>query len=54
MDCALVLAPFQETIRVETGNHYPCNTYTVVVNGQSFSFLWDMEFVVPLTPDPGS
>ena len=54
MVCAQVITPFKETIRVETGNLYPGNTYTVVVNGKSFSFPWDIEFTIPLTPDPGS
>jgi hypothetical protein len=52
--CSQVITPFKETIQVETGNLYPGNTYTVVVNGKSFSFPWDIEFVIPLTPDPGS
>jgi inhibitor of cysteine peptidase len=51
--CAQVVTTFKETIRVETGNLYP-GTYTVTVNGESFAFPWDMEFIVPLTPDPGS
>jgi hypothetical protein len=52
--CSQVIKPFKETIQVETGNLYPGNTYTVVVNDEDFSFPWDMEFIVPLTPDPGS
>ena len=51
--CTQVVTPFKETIRVETGNLYP-GTYTVTVNGESFSFPMDMDFVIPLTPDPGS
>ena len=51
--CTQVITPFKETIRVETGNLYP-GTYTVTVNSEVFSFPWDMEFVIPLTPDPGS
>lgn len=51
--CTQGATPFKETIRVETGNLYP-GTYTVIVNGRRFSFPWDMEFIVPLTPDPGS
>ena len=47
MVCTQVITPFKETIGVETGNLYSGNTYTVVVNGESFSFPWDMEFVVP-------
>lgn len=54
MVCAQAITTFKETIRVETGNLYPGNTYTVIVNGKSFSFPWDIEFVIPLTPDPGS
>jgi hypothetical protein len=53
MACAQVLTPFKETIKVRTGNLYP-GTYTVIVNGQSFSFPMDFEFTIPLTPDPGS
>ncbi len=51
--CTQIVTPFKETIRVETGNLHP-GTYTVTVNSKSFSFPMDIEFVIPLTPDPGS
>ena len=51
--CTQSVTPFKETIRVETGNLYP-GTYTVTVNGKSFTFPMDFEFIIPLTPDPGS
>lgn len=47
MVCAQAIKPFKEAIRIETGNLYSGNTYTVIVNGESFSFPWDMEFIVP-------
>jgi hypothetical protein len=51
--CSREATPFRETIRVETGDLY-AGTYTVIVNGESFSFPMDFEFIVPETPDPGS
>jgi hypothetical protein len=54
MACAQVLTSFRETIKVQTGNLYAGTTYQVVVNGQAFAFPWEIEFIEPLTPDPGS
>ena len=54
MACAQVLTPFRETLKVQTGNLYAGTTYEVVVNGQAFAFPWEIEFIEPLTPDPGS
>ena len=52
--CVQSAIPFDETLRVETGDMY-AGTYTATVNGQVFPFdMGGFEFLVPETPDPGS
>ena len=51
--CTTVAIPFQETLKVGTGDIYE-GTYYVIENGEQFEFLMPFDFIVPLTPDPGS
>jgi hypothetical protein len=51
--CPSDLVPFRKSIPINVGDLF-ADTYTVIVNGESYSFDMDEDFLVPETPDPGS
>jgi hypothetical protein len=51
--CTQAVVPFREVIRVDTGS-IGAGTYRVFVEGQAYTFTFDQDFSVPLTPDQGS
>jgi len=52
-ECTTEPLPFRESIPINVGDLF-ADTYTVIVNGESYTFEMDEDFLVPETPDPGS
>lgn len=52
-ECASEPVPFRESVRICVGDLF-ADIYTVIVNGESYTFDMDEDFLVPETPDPGS